>query len=175
MARDKKKADKLTPAVIGNAGEYYIMAELLRRGWLAGLTPRNAPAFDILAMKADIELRIRVKTSSRDRLTFFYRADNDGTVLQHSIKPDDFTILVSLPESNSLTRDCPPKFWITATKELEKEILRAHDEWLAKGDPRTKQPRIPNNTRTVGETKDNYNRQFLEDHLERWDLLETGR
>jgi hypothetical protein len=33
--------------LISNAGEYYVVAELLRRGIIASLAPRNAPAFDV--------------------------------------------------------------------------------------------------------------------------------
>ena len=33
--------------LIGNAGEYYVVAKLLRQGKIAALAPRNTPAFDI--------------------------------------------------------------------------------------------------------------------------------
>jgi hypothetical protein len=42
-------------SLIGNAGEYYVVAELLKRGVIAALAPRNAPAFDILATRETIE------------------------------------------------------------------------------------------------------------------------
>ena len=45
------KAGKGT--LVGNAGEYYVMAELLKRGIIAALAPRNSPSFDILAAKRD--------------------------------------------------------------------------------------------------------------------------
>jgi len=32
--------------LIGDAGEHFVVAELLRRGWLAALAPRNSTAFD---------------------------------------------------------------------------------------------------------------------------------
>ena len=50
--------------LIGNAGEYYVIAELLKRGVVAALTPRNTPAFDVLATKGNRTVRIRVKTKS---------------------------------------------------------------------------------------------------------------
>jgi len=52
--------------LIGNAGEFYVMAELLKRGVIAGLTPRNARAFDILATKDNKTVKIRVKTKSQE-------------------------------------------------------------------------------------------------------------
>ncbi len=36
-------------SLIGNTGEHYVIAELLKRGIIAAQTPRNAIAFDILA------------------------------------------------------------------------------------------------------------------------------
>ena len=36
-------------SLIGNAGEFYVVAELLKRGVIAALVPRNTPAVDVLA------------------------------------------------------------------------------------------------------------------------------
>ena len=35
--------------LIGNAGEFYVAAELLKRGIIAALAPRNAHSLDIVA------------------------------------------------------------------------------------------------------------------------------
>ncbi len=52
--------------LIGNAGEFYVAAELLKRGVIAALAPRNAPAFDMLATKGSKTVRVRVKTKSTE-------------------------------------------------------------------------------------------------------------
>ena len=52
-------------SLIGNRGESYVVAELLKRVVIAALAPRNTPAFDILATKNDQTGRIRVKTKSK--------------------------------------------------------------------------------------------------------------
>jgi Holliday junction resolvase-like predicted endonuclease len=52
--------------LIGNAGEYFVVAELLKQGVIAALAPRNAPAFDILATNQDKTVRIRVKTKTEE-------------------------------------------------------------------------------------------------------------
>ena len=36
-------------SMIGNAGEYYVCAELCRRNILALITPKNIPLFDVVA------------------------------------------------------------------------------------------------------------------------------
>lgn len=52
--------------LIGNAGEFYVAAELLKRGVIAAPAPRNTPAFDILAAKGKKTVRVRVKTKSAE-------------------------------------------------------------------------------------------------------------
>ena len=44
------------------AGEFFVAGELSKRGWIATLTSRNTPGFDILAKEDDRFLRIDVKT-----------------------------------------------------------------------------------------------------------------
>ncbi len=56
MASGRIKAGLGT--LIGNAGEFYVMAELLKRGVVAALAPRNAPGFDVLATKGSLTARI---------------------------------------------------------------------------------------------------------------------
>ena len=50
----------------GAAGEYFVCAELCRLGYLALLTPKNNPLFDVVATtpEGDISVSIQVKTRS---------------------------------------------------------------------------------------------------------------
>lgn len=50
--------------VIGNAGEYLVVGELLKRGIIAAPAPRNSPGFDVLATNGIKSLNIRVKTKT---------------------------------------------------------------------------------------------------------------
>src|SRR6266851_2444310 len=52
--------------LVGTAGEYYVCAELCRRGYLALLTPKNNPLFDVVATNVDgtTSVSIQVKTRS---------------------------------------------------------------------------------------------------------------
>jgi hypothetical protein len=61
-AKPKKKRKSGIPT--GNAGEYFVMGELLRRGYDAQLADRNTKAYDILVGRAEnAELRkVQVKT-----------------------------------------------------------------------------------------------------------------
>ena len=98
----------------GFAGECYVMAELLRQGVIAGLSPRNARAFFILAIKDDKNVKIRVKT----RKTGSWRwSIARGTIFPDLSEVGDFTVLVDLAK-----RNLEEMFYIIKTVEI--------DNWL---------------------------------------------
>lgn len=88
--------------LIGNAGEYYVVAELLKRGVIASLAPRNAPSFDVLATKGERTVRIRVKTKSEENPGWHFVAKKDGSIFRDLQDEGDFIVLVNLTE---MTRD----------------------------------------------------------------------
>ena len=83
--------------LIGNAGEYYVMAELLKREVIAGLAPRNAPGFDILATYEGKTALIRVKTKREIHEPWQWRINkNSGEIFKNLTDEGDFTVLVNL-------------------------------------------------------------------------------
>lgn len=93
------RARKGLGTLVGNAGEHFVMAELLRRECVAALAPRNAPAFDILATRGGRTVRIRVKTRSAAKADKWqWTTKADGTVFRELGQAEDFTVLVTLPE-----------------------------------------------------------------------------
>ena len=97
--------------LIGNAGEYFVTAELLKRGIIAALAPRNSPAFDILATNPEKTVRIRVKTKSEEYDAWQWVAKKDGAIFRHLQPKEDFTILVNLTDD---------------TKNMEYLVLPTH-------------------------------------------------
>lgn len=59
--------EKLSAVLCGVAGEYFVAAELSRRGCIASITLRNTRGVDILASNADAtkSVGIQVKTNQR--------------------------------------------------------------------------------------------------------------
>ncbi|MFC1746947.1 hypothetical protein ACFLZR_01265 [Candidatus Neomarinimicrobiota bacterium] len=112
-------------ALIGNAGEYYVVAELLKRGVIATLTPRNTAAFDVLATKGDKTVRIRVKTKSEAYDPWQWAIKKDGTIFRDMSATGDFTVLVNLTEK---TRDL--EFYILRTKELNDFLEKDFQVWV---------------------------------------------
>src|SRR5882762_1985680 len=51
--------------LIGTAGEYYVCAELCRLGYLALLTPKNNPLFDVVVTSPDGRRSVSVQVKTR--------------------------------------------------------------------------------------------------------------
>ncbi|PIW18024.1 MAG: hypothetical protein COW33_06075 [Anaerolineae bacterium CG17_big_fil_post_rev_8_21_14_2_50_57_27] len=121
--------------LIGNAGEYFVVAELLKRGVIASLAPRNAPAFDILATNREKTIRIRVKTKTGEYDVWQWSAKKDGSIFRHLQSEDDFAVLVNLTDE---TKDM--EYFILPTSLLNDWLVADFEKWLStpgkKGQPR---------------------------------------
>ena len=111
--------------LIGNAGEYYVVAELLKRGVVAALAPRNAPGFDVLATWRNFTARIRVKTKSEQYDIWQWTAKPDGTIFRHLYDSADFTVLVNLTQ-----RTADLAFFVVPTTVLHKWLTERFTQWL---------------------------------------------
>ena len=122
--------------LIGNAGEYYVMAELLSRGIVAAMTPRNSPGFDVLATNGDTTARIRVKSKREQYTDWQWVVKKDGSIFKNLGPSDDFTVLVNLSPNRSGLH-----FWIVPTRIVDSWLKADFEEWLAepgaKGQPRS--------------------------------------
>ena len=111
--------------LIGNAGEYYVMGELLKRGVIAALAPRNAPSFDILATnRKNRAINIRVKTKSGELPIWQYSIKKDGEIFRNLSKENDFTILVDLGRGTS-----EMKFYVVPTHVINGWLREDFETW----------------------------------------------
>jgi len=111
--------------LIGNAGEFYVAAELLKRGVVAALAPRNAPGFDILAAKGEKTIRVRVKTKSSEYTDWQWVVKKDGSIFRGLSRKNDFTVLVNLtPETKDL------EFFVVPTSELNEWLVSDFEAWV---------------------------------------------
>lgn len=83
--------------LVGVTGEYYVCAELGKRGILALLTPKNNPLFDVVAVSPDARriINIQVKTMS-ERNKQGWKLGMDICNIKNN--PLLYTILVNLTE-----------------------------------------------------------------------------
>lgn len=129
MAKGDIKAGK--SAIVGAAGEYFVMGELLRRGWLAGLTPRGSRDFDIIATKDGETIHVRVKTKTADSKLFRWNLrEGDDSVFRAPIGENDFCVPVDIGGAAPAI----------PTPKVEDQLQKIRREWLA-----GKATRNPNN------------------------------
>ena len=126
-------AAKMAKNLVGTAGEYYVCAELCRMGYLALLTPKNIPLFDVVATNVDgtTSVSIQVKTRSVD--------NTQGWKLGNQISPTDtpgvpFIVLVNLHE-NKL-----PDFYVYRYSDFASRVSEVFQNYIAKP-KRTGEPR----------------------------------
>ncbi len=117
----KKKASN---TLVGSAGEYYVCAEICRRGNLALITMKNNPLYDVIAANPDGSraVAIQVKTRSIENKQG-WKLGKDITMKKNN--PELFVILVNLKE-NGL-----PEFYIYEYDVLAERVERNYREYLS--------------------------------------------
>ena len=119
----RDNADRGNRTRTGIAGEFFVAAELSKRGWIATLTAKNTPDVDVLAARptGDVHARIQVKT----RTSAYKYAHRVGREIK-LIGDHDFLVLVDLGEAGD-----SPRFWIVPTGVaadlLKNEQIRTAD------------------------------------------------
>jgi len=149
--------------LIGNAGEYYVVAELLKRKVIAALAPRNTPGFDILATRGRRTTRIRVKTKSEGYDMWQYSAKKDGSIFRDLSNQDDFTVLVNLTMDH---RDM--SFFILPTKIVNKWLVKDFKKWLETPGKKGQRHNPSNPKRNIPYSK---YQNHLDKYLNHWEIL----
>jgi hypothetical protein len=149
--------NKISSINAGVAGEYFVAAELSKRGYIASITLRNTKGIDILATNAEAtkSVNIQVKTSQGKSRNWIL---NKKAETYHA--PDLFYVFVNLRAEMDR-----PEFFIVPSKVVAKFVKRSHAEWLS-GSGRNGRKR-----------KDTPIRQFVDEtdkYFEKWELLGLG-
>ncbi len=151
--------------LIGNSGEFFVVAELLKRGVVAALAPRNAPAFDILATHGKKTVRIRVKTKTGGYTIWRWNAKKDGSLFLYLDKKGDFTILVNLTEKSA-----EMDYYIVPTAVINDWLVSDFNEWVAMPG-KNGRPHDPTNKIRAFDVED-WGKE-LAPYKNNWDLLWT--
>lgn len=126
----------VSSAYAGNAGEFFVLAELTRRGWTAALTARNHHAYDILAKRGDEFAAIRVKTKTSSYSLFQWNAKPNGDIFLEVTQQADFCVLVDIPEEGEMS----PTYYIVPTPVIDSWLKEDFTKWVttpgAKGQQR---------------------------------------
>jgi hypothetical protein len=102
----------------GLSGEYFVAAELYRRGWSVGMTIGNAKAVDLFAERKNIVVQIQVKS--------IYKRQHSGwPMMKDKIKKDCIYIFVNL---NGDVMGNPDYYICTS-----KEAFKLTDQYSTRG------------------------------------------
>ncbi|TIN24030.1 hypothetical protein [Mesorhizobium sp.] len=108
----KKKRRSGIPS--GNAGEYFVMGELLRRGFDAQLADRNTKGYDLLVGKpADQALRKAQVKTVRSAPWYVNKASFVGDLI------DQVTIYVLIGKEDSIK---PVRYFIARNRDLAAHV-----------------------------------------------------
>jgi|SRR6185503_4046343 len=148
---------RLSTGLSGIAGEYFVAAELSRRGYVASITLRNTRGIDILASNSDAtrSVGIQVKTKQGRGAEWMLNQKVETLDLAKNL----FFVFVCLNDLDG------PDYYIVPRKTVITYARDHHAEWL----------RTPR--RDGGAHRDSTMRKFRDpegDYRERWDILGLG-
>lgn len=147
-------SEKLTNSLTGISGEYFVAAELSRRGFMASITLRNNDSVDIHASKLSNNkmFAIQVKTNQSGKRDWIL---NKKAELRKN--ENLFYIFVSLKSVSER-----PEYFIVPSKDVAKRVQRGHADWLASPGKKGQ----AHNDSTMRKFAD-----LTGEYLERWELL----
>ncbi len=170
---------KISPTIIGAAGEYHVLSQLLRRGWIAALAPDGAPNMDILVTDENNEKLCAIQVKTRRDIG----ADKGWHMkLKHEtmIADDLFYVFVDVGKQPS----DPTVSYILQASVVANCIQRCHRVWLdtpGKGGRKHKDSDfrrlLPDHSFVKPITEEGmniinqYGRGWLEPYRENWGIL----
>lgn len=154
MTKIKEDESKLSTVFSGISGEYFVAAELSRRGYVASITLRNTDGVDVLCAnkKTTKAVGIQVKTNRGSNRSWLMNQKAENYVSDNL-----FYIFVNL---NDNTKE--PEYFIVPSKIASKYISDSHRAWLSSSGKNGRQ-HVDNPMRKFADSK--------EEFLGRWDLL----
>lgn len=148
--------------LVARAGEYFVVAELNKRGAYAVTFAGNMPKIDILACAQDQcrKITIQVKTKrGKGNWHSSIVGCKPGTCPSDPLTVTDFWVFVNLGES-----DCPPTYWIVPDWWVRDNIFHVHQAYLARhGGSRAHAP---------DSTHHSIDEKRLDEWKGRWDILQ---
>ena len=145
---------KIPSLLAGVAGEYFVAAELSRRGHIASISLRNTRGIDILAtnQEASRSITIQCKTNQLAQKVWILNKKSEDFVADNH-----FYIFVALGDISN-----HPSYYIVPSRIVAEHTSTSHQQWL-QTPGRAGQAHVDSSIRKFADAEDKY--------LERWDLL----
>jgi len=166
----------ITAQAVGAYGEKIIEAELLRRGWMVAnvnASVTNAARFDLVAMKGELIVPIRVKTCGPKYSAFQWSlATSEPPRLFHLRESGDFIAMIAMGAVRGTDR-----IFLAPSKVVNDAVLAWRDYYLKtpKRDGTAHKETSQWTLHLNGEDPSALNRGFTEKwskYLDNWDILE---
>ena len=170
---------KISSTLIGAAGEYHVLSQLLRRGWIAALAPEGAPNMDILVTDENNEKLCAIQVKTR-RDIGSDRGWHMKPRHERIVADDLFYVFVDVGKHPS----DPTVLYILRSSVVADCIQRCHRVWLdtpGKGGRLRKDSNVRrllpdhSNIKPVTEEGTNVINQYgpgwLEPYRENWSIL----
>ncbi|MBR0986531.1 hypothetical protein [Bradyrhizobium liaoningense] len=116
MAVGPIKAKKVSGIPTGNAGEYFVMGELLRRGFDAQLADRNTKGYDLLVGQEDDDALRKVQVKSVRSAPWYIRTRD---FIGENLDRRTIYVLIGGREAKK-----PVRYFITRNRDLKKHLHR---------------------------------------------------
>lgn len=144
----------ITPGLSGVSGEYFVAAELSRRGYIASITLRNTKGVDILCSNGDVtrQFGIQVKTNRRSNREWVLNSKSENYYAENL-----YYVFVNL---HGTVKE--PDYFIVPSIDVARYARETHQQWL---DTPGRGGKAHNDTTM---------RKFADlngKYLDRWDLL----
>ena len=116
---------KIDTTIVGAAGEYHVLSQLLRRGWIATLAPDGAPHMDILVTDENSDKLCAIQVKTRRDIGSdkgWHMKRKHETMISDNL----FYVFVDVRKQPSdLTTS-----YILPSKVVADSIRRCHQVWL---------------------------------------------
>lgn len=114
-------------SIVGNAGAYFVAAELSQRGYVATVTSRNTDNVDVLASSPDglKTVSIQVKSSGPEQRKNFTRSWWMQKKHENVFSDNFFYVFVDLKPGNE-----KPDFYVVPSKIVAEYIKESHASYL---------------------------------------------
>lgn len=116
-----RSSARLPSTLSGIAGEYFVAAELSRRGYIASLTLRNTRGVDILASNLDATKTVGIQVKSAQGKAKSWMLNSK---VERDEAPNLFFVLVRLNQLEA------PEYYIVPREVVAKYVRENHEIWL---------------------------------------------
>ncbi|MEK7656120.1 MAG: hypothetical protein AAB412_00040 [Elusimicrobiota bacterium] len=153
----------------GSASQFFVAAELCRRGLVANVTLGNCPNIDVLCTDKSAArfAHIQVKTFVPGNRTCAV-----GVKAEKDFGKSFFWVLAGIPEPNQAR---PFEYYIIPSQDMACNVRAQHKVWVAKPGMKGQKHDSSTKIRSIAlPPKTNYNGWDLSPYLNRWDLILNG-